>query len=282
MSMMDSLNDARDQYANINTPNLTWYNYAPEAVDPKLATANTVQDDPIVKAAQMQALAKLGDLSKTGLSDVDQQGYQQARELGNQMAASGSAAATQNANARGMGGSGMEFAQREMANQSGAGRAQGAALGQAADSARQRAMYLQAYQGGLGQMQGQQTNLNAQNAGILNQFNQQNTGAQNAAQMYNVGNQNQAQQINQQGRNSIAQQGFNNQITRAGGIAQADAGIARGAAAGDAANRDANNMMMGMAGVGAGAAASYFSGGVAKPKQQQMSASNPDDYSGYA
>lgn len=265
----NNLQSARDQFSNLTTPNLAWNTYKPGAIAPQMVTGQQVSDDPMVKSAQMAALAKMGDLSNTGLSGVDQQGYEQARELGNQMASSGSAAALQNAQARGIGGSGMEFANREMANQAGAQRSQQAGLQQSADSARQRALYNQAYANSLGGMQQQTTGLNAQNAGILNEFNRANTGAINNANQYNTAAQNQAQLVNQEGRNNVAQNNFNNQVTRAGGVAGAYGGMARGNAAQSAADQAQQNtyMQMGMSALG------MFGGGGGNNKQQQ----NPDD-----
>lgn len=247
---LQTLANSRGQYDGIQTPNLTWNTYSPDQVAPRSSQATTVQDDPMVKSAQMSALAKMGDLSNTGLSDVDQQGYAQARDLGNQMANSGTQAAMQNANARGIGGSGTEFAQREIANQQGAQRSQQAGLQQASDSARQRALYNQAYSNALGGMQQQQTGLNAQNAGILNQFNQANTNAANQAQYYNTGNNNQAQLTNTQGRNNVAQGNFNNQLGLAGAIQNSNKDLAGGQAAADAAATAQFNQIMSM-GIGA-------------------------------
>lgn len=283
-SLSGIMGDARDQYGAVQTPNLRWDNYSPDQYAAQNATAKTVSDDPLTRSAQLSALQKMGDLSNTGLSAVDQQGYENARALGNQMSNSGTQAAMNNASARGIGGSGMEFAQREMANQAGAGRAQEAALQQSADSARQRALYTQAYGQGLGQMQQQQTGLNAQNAGILNQFNQANTQAQNQASLYNTNNQNQAFLANQQGRNNVAQENYNNQMSHAGAMAGADQGIAKAGAAESAANTAAWNSMMG-AGMG------MMSMGMGKPSgggggggggNQNQAGEAYKDYSGYA
>lgn len=234
---MDSLGDARSQFANLTLPELQWQNYSPDTINPEMAQSTQISDDPNIKSAQLAALAKMGDLANTGLSAVDQAGYENARELGNQVAQSGNQAAMQNASMRGLAGSGMEFANREAAQQAGAQRAQQAALQQASDSAKQRAMYNQAYGQQLGAQRSQDLGLNAQNAGILNQFNMANTQAGNAAQATNVGNKNQAQLINQQGRTGIAQQNFDNAYKKAGGTAAADSGMAQGYAAQNAANQ---------------------------------------------
>ncbi len=241
---VNTLGNNRQLYDGVQTPNLTWNTYAPEAIAPRSAQGQTVQDDSLAKSAQMSALSRMGDLANTGLSAVDQQGFQNARDMGNQMANSGSQAAMQNAQARGIGGSGMEFANREIANQQGAQRAQQAGLQQSADSARQRALYNQAYEQGMGNFRNQNNNVNAQNAGILNQFNMANTQAANGAQAMNAMNNNQAQLQNTQGRNQVAQGNFNNQMGLAAGKAGANTGLAQGQAAQDAANQAQQNQYM--------------------------------------
>jgi len=119
---LQTLGNSRNQYNGIQAPNLTWNTYSPEQIAARSAQAQTVSDDPLAKSAQMSALSRMGDLAQNGLSAVDQQGFENARELGNQMANSGSQAAMANAQARGIGGSAMEFANREIANQQGAQR----------------------------------------------------------------------------------------------------------------------------------------------------------------
>jgi hypothetical protein len=237
---------------NIDLPELK--NYRPEEHQyqgdyrPEEAMYQTVQTDPRMKAAEMSALSKLSGLADTGLSAVDEYGYHQARQLGARQAQQGSQAALANAQARGVAGSGLEFAMREMANQGGAQSAQNAALAQAADSARMRAAYQQAYGNALGQSQDRDYRLNAGNADIVNHFNELNTGNRNQAQVRNldarqainstnVDNRNQAQLQN----NNYRQQNFDNRMGRANGQASANSGMAQGYAAQNAARTSERN-----------------------------------------
>lgn len=270
--------DAAAQFQGLKLPDLQWQNYAPGAVTPEMAQGSQIQDDPLVKSAQLAALAKMGDLANTGLSAADQQGYEQARELGNQTANAGTQAAMQNAISRGVAGSGSELAMREVAAQGGAQRAQQAGLQTAADSAKQRAMFNTAYSTALGNQRTQDLKLNADNTGILNQFNMANTQNRNAAQQYNVGNQNQAQLINQQGRTGIAQENYDNAYKKAGGVAGADYASANNYAAQNANNTNAQNGMM-QAGIGAYTA---FGGGAAKKPSANSAGGSNTDFGGYA
>jgi hypothetical protein len=232
---LDQLKKNQALYAGLQAPQFQDYN--PVAYDPTMAQASTISEDPSLRGMQMNALNNLAGLSTTGLSAIDQQGFENARQMAGQIASSGNAAALQNAQARGVGGSGLEFAMREQANQDAAGRAQQASLQQAADSARQRALYNQAYGQMAGQVRGQDYNTNAANAGILNNFNMYNTNATNQARQYNVGQQNYAQQYN----NDLRQKQYEDQLQKLGGMSGANSGMYKGYAAENAANNDQRN-----------------------------------------
>lgn len=244
-------------------------NYTPEdyryvgSYDPQNYSYQTVNEDPMIRSAQMSALAKMSGLADTGLSDVDKQGYDQARQIGAQQSRSGVDAALANAQARHVGGSGLEFAMREMADQGGAQRAQQGALQQAADSARQRALYQQAYGSALEGARNQDYRTQAGNTDIINRFNQMNTQNQNAAAQYNLSQRQQMSNMNtqnhnaaQQYRNQLGQNYFGNQMAKAGGEAGANNMMAQGWAAQNAANTDARNRDTAMA-------YDYFTGGPA-------------------
>ncbi len=216
--------------------------------DPAKAQSSEIKEDPQLRSRQENVLNELAGLSHDGLSDVDKAGYDQARRVGEGVISSANGATLQNAQARGVAGSGLEMALRAQAAQAGADRSQQAGLQQAADSARQRALYEQAYGQAAAGVRGQDYTANAANANILNQFNMANTNTQNQAQQQNLANRqtigntntathNQAQLQN----NAIAQQGFQNQVTKATGQQAAGNAMASGYAAENAANQDARN-----------------------------------------
>jgi hypothetical protein len=254
-----ALQNSRDMYGNIKAPDLTWQNYDPTAFQSQTANANTVKEDPSLVSNQMDALNRMSGLSQNGLSDVDQAAYARARSDAGQISSQQTGAALQNAQDRGLSGSGMEFAMREQAGQNAANSAQSADLQQAGDAAKMRAMYTQAYGNQAGQIRGQNYNTQSGNANILNQFNMANTQQQNQTAAANTQQSNQAQLTNQQGRTGLQQQTFNNQMARAGGIAQANSGVAQGQAAQDAASTAQTNAMIGTA---ANVAANVYTGGM--------------------
>jgi len=240
-------------YSNLATPQFK--DFTPEQMKNITANYSTINEDPLIKSAQMSALAKMSGLADTGLTDADMAGYQQARDIGNQAQASGQAAALQNAQARGVGGSGLEFAMREMANQGAASKAQNAGLQQAADAARQKALYQQAYGSQLSGMANQENNLAGQNAGIINQFNAMNTNNQNATNRANVQANNQAFQYNQ----GQQQQNFQNQMSKANAIAGVNNQAGQIGAAQDAINKGKQGAIGGLIGAGIG----YYGTGTA-------------------
>lgn len=232
-------------WGSLQLPNLQYQTYTPGQLNPVMANATRVTEDPTVRSAQLAALAKMSGLADQGLSAQDNAAFGQAQNQANQTVNQSAQAALQNAQARGVAGSGLEFALREMGAQNASQNQQQANLQQAASSAQNRVLANQAYMSALSGQRGQDYQANANNANILNQFNMANTQQQNEANQYNVGNQNQAQLYNQQNRNNIAQQNFNNQVTKIGGQTGANQGYTNALAAGDAAQQANDNAVLG-------------------------------------
>jgi hypothetical protein len=187
--------------------------WIPETYDLESANYSLVQEDPILRAYQMQALQKMAGLANDGLSAEDQAAFAEAKNQAGQMARGNTEAAIQNAQNRGVAGSGMEFALREMANQGATERARASNMDQAAASARNRVLYNQAYMQGTSQARGDDARTNTANANILNQFNMANTQARNQAGANNANLKNDAFQYNQ----NLKDKNFNNQMSRATG-----------------------------------------------------------------
>lgn len=251
----NDLSDVRNQiernrglYDQIQLPE--YEEWAPDFYSPEAASYELTSDDPLTRSAQLSALAKMSGLADTGLSDADQAGYTKAINNANQLARSGNAAAMNNAVARGVGGSGLEFIMREQANQDAAQRAQEAGLQVAGDAAKQRALYNQAFLSGTSQMRDQDYKTNANNASIINQFNQNNTNARNQASQYNTGLKNDAFQYNQ----GLKDKNYNNQINKADKIAGINTQVGNTYAAENSADQARNNAIVG---AGLGVAGGY-------------------------
>lgn len=249
---LDQLQQNKAIYAGLQVPNFEKYkpedyqyvgDYNPEDVNFKATS-----EDPTLRNTQINVLNRMAGLADTGLSEVDQAGYERARELGDQMSRSGTEAALQNAQGRGVAGSGLEFALREAASQGGAGRALDAGLQQSADSARQRAMYEQMMGNYASGLRSQDFGVNQANTDIMNRMNQINTQAGNQAQQYNLGQRQQIMNANTQGHNQaqqynngLLQTQYQDQYQKAAGQAGANTGMAQGYAAQNAANQSDRN-----------------------------------------
>lgn len=227
------------------------------------------------RAAQMGALQKFRNLGETG--EDTQSRILQAQALRDaQIQNQGQQGAIQqNMQARGLGGSGMEFVSKLLAQQ-GANQSANQSSMNAANSAYQNRLQAMRDAAGLGgQIRNEDVSQEEKNANIINSYNQRMAGGQNAYNQYVAGLGNQAQMHNQQlaqqtanmnvGQrndynqnyqkymNSLAQNQFNNQTQRANMQAGQSAGIV-GDIRGNA--QDKNNAIAGVA-QGAGAMYGY-------------------------
>jgi hypothetical protein len=126
----DLLKQAADQLANLPSPELKYAAYeelknsgiwTPE-LEKEVEVADTefknIKADPRLKEAQMGALAQLQELGKSGGMDaMDQANIAAARRRAAQESANQQAAVQESMARRGMGGSGLEMVQRQMAGQ---------------------------------------------------------------------------------------------------------------------------------------------------------------------
>lgn len=200
--------------------------------------------DPRLQQAQFAALQQLSDIGQTGMTPAEAAALRQAQTEAQAQAQAKSSQIMQEFARRGQGGSGMELAARLQTAQ-GAGNqaaANSASIMQQAQSRALQAIANQASLGGqMGQQQfGQQSDV-ARAKDLINQYNtanqqsvqQRNVGATNVASQQNLANrqnlanattatQNQQQQYNK----GLIQQQFNNQMSRASGLAGQYGGIA--------------------------------------------------------
>jgi hypothetical protein len=229
----------RKLYEDIKLPE--YENYVPEEYQ-----YETIKEDPNLRSMQMSALQKMSGLADNGLAAEDEANFTKASQNAHQIAKSGTDAAIANANARGVGGSGMEFAMREMANQKGAENAQNAGLEQAATTARQRALNNMAYNTAVGNQRSQDFQANSANTGIVNRFKEANTNNRNSAFQYNQGLQDRTYS-NQMGR-ANAMAGINNN--------ESQIQLARG----EYDNKRKNSVLDGVEGIGMTYATGGFDG----------------------
>lgn len=245
----DAYRQALAQYAGISVPELEKLNLdqlsSVGALNPQMEQAlglgpsamEGIALNPEMRAKQMEALQMFSDRAHQGLTPEDQAAFELARRSAAGEAQAKEGQILQNMQSRGMGGSGAELIARLQNGQSSADRQQQAGLQQAMASQQAKMAAAQQYgnmaSGLRGQDFNEQSNV-AQAKDLINRINQQNA---QSVQQRNVGSSNQAQQFNLQNNQSIAnqnvglrnqqqmynkglaQQNFQNQMQRAGGLA---------------------------------------------------------------
>lgn len=197
-----------------------------------------IQTDPRLSQYNMQALEQVARMSQPGLSQADLAGF----ELASRNAAAGEQSRQQqiiqSLAQRGQGGSGAEIAMRAISNQGAANRESSEGLDKAQKLAQIKMQALDSLSnmsmGLANQQYGQQRDLatntdsrnqwNTINAQNINERNIQNKNLaqqQNLANLQRVADNNVNLRNQQQTTNKgLLQQNFNNQITKAGGVAQ--------------------------------------------------------------
>lgn len=196
---------ALDEIRGVQVPDLLYQEYKPEEFQ-----YQTIQESPELRTRQLGLLSKMADYADTGFTESDKASYDLATQRAQQAARQRDAALAQQAQARGVGGSGVELAMRQQSGQDALQAANEANLARAADSARQKALYQQAYGGMLGNVREQDYRPLAANVDTINKFNTLNTEARNLGRKYNI-----EQQQN------LAQQGFQNRLGKAQSVAGA-------------------------------------------------------------
>ncbi len=163
---------------------------------PEEAKYSQVNIDPTLRSAQLAGLQALKDRS-SGVADAQSElGRFQAINDANQLARGRGQAILADAQARGMGGSALQFALSQQGDQDAAMRGQSAGLQAAQQAALERLSAQGQYNQGLSNLRGQDTSLAEKNADIINQFNMANTQARNQTSQMNTQMQNQGQQYN--------------------------------------------------------------------------------------
>lgn len=281
----DALRDAKQQYREIDLPDIDQMKLqlqqyvdqgvmTPEEAKAQLVNSNAYDSmnlDSEGKQAQLAALHQLSDIGNNGgMTAQDKSQLQQIQNEEQTKARGARDAIVQNADARGVGGSGLsELAQLQNA-QDAATRQSSRDLDVAAQG-QQRA--LQALQsagqlgGNINQQQFGQQQAVANSKNEIAKFNAQNqqqtnlvnTAANNQAQTANLANKQAVSNANvdtankqQVYNNQLPQQNFQNQLQKAGGIAGADQNLAGNAQK----DKDSDKGLLGSA---IGGVASLFS-----------------------
>lgn len=196
-----------------------------------------IETDPALLQAQQDALSSLQEIGQNGMTDMDRAKLAQIQRDEASQSRGAREAIIANAQARGMGGSGLEL-MSQLKNQQDSATRQSIRDTDVAGMAQERALAALQAAGQLGG-QMQQTSFNQQlqkanaqdainqfNTQNMNQFNMANTQARNDAQATNLMNKQRIADANVQTRNNnqqynkgLIQQDFDNRYRKAGGVA---------------------------------------------------------------
>lgn len=204
----DAYQGTINEYSQIQGPQFSDQQYVFQGYDPYLygdpeaAQYQQIELQPGTREAQLAALMKIQDLGDGYGAAQNEAAQRQAIMNANQAQKSSRDAAIMNANARGVGGSGLEFALGQQGSQNASNQALLGGLQGAQNMALQRLQSAHDYSQGLGSLRNQDTDLSSRNADIINRFNMYNTNARNAVNQRNVDVRNHAGLSNSQGLNN--------------------------------------------------------------------------------
>ena len=153
-----------EQYQYIEAPEYMKY------TDLGDVKANLISEDPALRDAQLAALTDLQTRAEEGLDAKSAAQFMRARQDAGEFARGREGAIINNLQARGMGGSGIEAAMRQMAGQQGADRLAQTMSDEAAAAADMRLQAELAALNAAGDIRGQDFNRESSNADILNNF----------------------------------------------------------------------------------------------------------------
>ncbi len=173
---------------------------------PEAATYQTISEDPRTREMAMQALQRMQGFVDQNATAQEALGRQQSLDAASQMAGSREGAIRAQAARRGQSGAGLDMVLQQQAAQAGAGQAQQGMLNANAQAALQRLMGTQGVMQGASQMRGQDADIAARNAAIINAFNMYNVGQRNMTNQANVDARNQAQYRNVGARQQLGGQ----------------------------------------------------------------------------
>jgi hypothetical protein len=193
------LENAQQQFEDQPAYNAPALDYNPNAyAAPETPEGQTISEDPNIKAAQMSALNSMLTRSNEGLTAEERRQQDLSRRKQEQTTQGAEEAIIANMAARGLGGSGMEYALRQQAAQNAADTASQGGLAREATNADQKLAALNNLLTGAGQVRGQDFTVNKTNADIVNDFATENSRRRNAISAANTELANNAQMSNKQ------------------------------------------------------------------------------------
>lgn len=205
-----------DEYRSVRPVSFSQDQFNPSLTSiPNDIRYQLTQEDPALRQKQVENLNNLQALSNGKINAQRDLDRYKAIQDANSIAQARDQSALQQAQARGVGGGGLEFALRQQGGQDAANRAQQADLSSAAQAALERLQASGQLQSGLSSLRGQDYQVNNDNNNIINKFNTLNSTRNQEALDKQAVLKNQAQQYNmdRNDRNSLLRNKSQNDIT---------------------------------------------------------------------
>lgn len=217
-------------------------NYTPSRyLDAETPDATLVSEDPNMRAAQLSALNSLLTRSNEGITAEEQRAADLSRRKQEQTSQGDQEAIMQNMAARGVGGSGMEYALRQDAAQQAADTASQGGLAREATNAEQKLAALNGLMSGASSVRGQDYTANKGNADITNTFAQENSRRRNAVSAANTELANKSSAEARNAATTNYNNAYNADVARRGNMANQNANMANFYGQQDTANTANNN-----------------------------------------
>jgi hypothetical protein len=199
LAAAEELRRARQRYESMPgyTPPALDYNPAAYGA-PETPEGQIVTEDPNIRNAQIAALNSLLTRSNEGLTAEERRAQDLSRRKQEETTQGAEESIINNMMARGVGGSGMEYALRQNAAQRAADTASQGGLAREATNADQKLAALNSLMAGESSLRGQDYTVNKGNTDILNNFAQENSRRRNAINAQNTELANQAQLKNKE------------------------------------------------------------------------------------
>ena len=204
--------------------------YTPPALDynpaaygaPETPEGQTVTEDPNIRNAQVAALNSLLTRSNEGLTAEERRQQDLSRRTQEETTQGAEESIINNMQARGVGGSGMEYALRQDAAQKAADTASQGGLAREATNADQKLAALNSLMSGETSLRGQDYTVNKGNTDIINQFAQENSRRRNAINAQNTQLANEAQLQNKEAGRTDYTTGYNADVAKRRALAGMD------------------------------------------------------------
>lgn len=262
------LEAAQKQFGDQPAYNAPALDYNPTAYgSPETPDAQTISEDPNIRAAQISALNSMLTRSNEGLTAEERRQQDLGRRKQEQTTRGAEEAIIANMAARGLGGGGMEYALRQQAAQSAADTASQGGFARESTNAQQKLAALNNLLTGAGEVRGQDFTVNRTNADIVNDFALENSRRRNAIAAANTELANSAQLKNKEAGREDYKTGYEKDVEKRENLAGSAGDMSKFNLGQDVARRSESDKIWGSIGDIAGGVYDTMGGDINDPNK---------------